>query len=285
MSRLADYVNEMLSEVECSREERMDMKEEMLSHLQEAKRDYIAKGMSEEDAEREAIRDFGGQVEVGEQLQHSMNPFRKELMWVTGLGTITFSALTFLHMLFRFGTVHYIWLALSLVTGSVITLFAMNPSAMSGKKLLINGLLLSLNIYYIFGFIMLDTSKEWYASILNILAGILMILSIVMVFMTALKQPVTSDESKKTVRAKRVLHVVNLIAGLLVIGYSIFFFFGMLFFVGLSSILLIPIGLIVGWGLIYFIQYKLVKNYPKAAIVVGTLFFVATASVITFIYI
>lgn len=74
MSRLKEYVSSILSHGEFDEQDQAELTEEFLSHLHQLQQDYLQAGYSQEEAERLAIRDFGGEQEIGEELQESQSP-------------------------------------------------------------------------------------------------------------------------------------------------------------------------------------------------------------------
>lgn len=52
MNRIEKYVEEVLIQMQSTECEREEIREELLSHLHEAKSDYISEGLSEKQAEK-----------------------------------------------------------------------------------------------------------------------------------------------------------------------------------------------------------------------------------------
>ncbi|MED1664590.1 permease prefix domain 1-containing protein [Brevibacillus laterosporus] len=71
MNRMEEYVSSILSHEEFSEQDRIELAEEFLDHLHQLQRDYLQAGYSPEEAEQLAIRDFGGEQKIGEELQES----------------------------------------------------------------------------------------------------------------------------------------------------------------------------------------------------------------------
>lgn len=85
----------MLEQMQSGREEREELREELLGHLQEAKQHYMDEGYTAKLAEKQAIAEFGNPDSTGHQLQEAMYPYQRGLLYVIGIGTILFGVLYF----------------------------------------------------------------------------------------------------------------------------------------------------------------------------------------------
>lgn len=276
MNRIDAYIQNILSRTECNYDERNDLFEEFKSHLESAKEDYMQNGYSPKKAEQLAIQDFGKDEQVGNQLQKTIYPYRKDLMLFTGIGTIVFGTFTFLHYTSKFAEPPFMWGVLLILLGAFATLFGFKPSFAANKKILVNCMLVGLNVFYFYGLLLLDTSIERYVTLLNILCGLLILVSLIMIFLTALKP----SSNKKEMTSQKVLHIFNLLVGIVVLGWALLFTFGVLVFAGLNSILLMPLGFIAFWVLSYWIQYKMVLNHKAISIMFGCLTIVLPALIL-----
>ncbi|WP_017754156.1 permease prefix domain 1-containing protein [Calidifontibacillus oryziterrae] len=263
MNRLEQYITEILANVECNDIERADLKEELLTHLAEAKFELMQKGLSEQEAEEQAIQGFGKAERLGNNLQRSMYPYRKNLLLFIGFGTIVFSLACYFHNVIMFSDNTYIVLALSILIGSMIVFAAVNPVYFSNRKIAMNVLLISLFPFYFINFLIIDTMSNWYIPLLNVLGFLLVISSIWMIFLTALKPPTNKRVDEKTLKRRKIVHVINITIGIIAIGFSMLFSFGVLIFAGPNPVLFVPAAIIFAWGLLYWWQIKLVDR--KAA--------------------
>jgi len=201
--------------------------------------------------------------------QHSKKayPYHRILLFFTGLGTILFGIFTFLHYHSKFNDSPILWLIFMILFGAIVLLFGIRLSFTPGKKVLICCVLAGLNAFYFFGFLLLDTSRERYVFWLTVLAGILMLVSLLLIFLIAL----TPSSNGKIVIGRQVIHVYNLLVGLVLFGWAILFGFGILIFAGYHPMLLMPLGFILFWSLSYWIQYKMISSRRTVALIFSVL--------------
>lgn len=258
------YIEQTLKRIECTSEERNDLRQELETHLQEAAADYMKEGYSKDEAEQLAIANFGDHAIIGEQLQQTMHPYRKGMMLFIGLSTILYGVLIYLHVTINYGHAPFILLTSFVFLGTAITLFSMNPAFIAERKVMLNISFALSVIFLIFTLMMLETSSEFYVSGLWYFGGLLVLLTFIMIFQTALKQSSYTNVSKKQKRIKQWLHVYNLIVGILIFGYSLIFTWAFLAFGdGVSFFfLLVPFTIISLWGLSYWLQFKLYEKKP-----------------------
>lgn len=73
--RFDNYINQIISGLKCSKEEKNDIKEEIKDHLTLLKAEYLEYGYSEDVAVQKALHSFGDGNHIQEGLQHSLFPF------------------------------------------------------------------------------------------------------------------------------------------------------------------------------------------------------------------
>src|SRR5699024_12031950 len=101
------------------------------------------KGFGEEQAEKRVLSEFGNADTIGHHLQESMYPFQRGLLYVIGIGTILFGVIFYLNLLFILNEpIPIWWLAVQLLSGSAVTLAAINISFVGGYFYIINSVLL-----------------------------------------------------------------------------------------------------------------------------------------------
>lgn len=126
MNRMKMHIQHVLKETQCSTEERAELEEELLCHLQELKQYYMEQGETEKNAEKKAITQFGGPKLIGCGLQESMYPWQRGLLYTIGIASLLFGVLFHLYTLFVFLEPSVAWLAIQLTAGTIITLAAIN---------------------------------------------------------------------------------------------------------------------------------------------------------------
>jgi len=85
MSTIELYLKKITSELETDDQTKCDVYDELHDHLQMSKRTYIENGLSEEEAEKKAVADFGKSENIGKDIQKSMYPYRdisRILSWI-----------------------------------------------------------------------------------------------------------------------------------------------------------------------------------------------------------
>ncbi|SIS45701.1 permease prefix domain 1-containing protein [Salimicrobium flavidum] len=75
MKNLEKHVERILDHMQSPEEERGEIREELLSHLEESYTYYKNQGNSDKQAERHSLADFGDPDLIGKGMQESMYPF------------------------------------------------------------------------------------------------------------------------------------------------------------------------------------------------------------------
>lgn len=267
MTTIDHHIQKVLQRVEGTPEERRELVEEMKDHLLSAKEEYIAQGLSDEEAERKAIDDFGGDSEVGDELQESISPYRKDVLIGLGLASIIYAVSVFLHGVTHINEPHPIWLTILFSIGVFMTLSGFYPSIAAGRKILMTVLLFFYFPLLFWGLLIIDTTDKWYKGPLEILAGILAVLVIISLFMTLVRSGKTAAMDKSTKKKRMLLHTVNILLGIVMVPFSFVFGMGALLFGGYTPMLLIPLGLILLWSLSYWAQMKFYQKRLSISIV------------------
>lgn len=178
--------------------------------------------------------------------------FYKWIMFFIGLGTIMLGIATFLHYASRFDHPPLIWMVLIVFLGVTVIYFALK-SVDTSNKVYVSMVLAGLNVFYFYGYLLLDTSRENYIAWLNVLCFLLVGCSLMMIFVTVLTP--LPNGPRSTFRV--ILHILNLLVGIVVTGWSLLFGFGVLIFAGIDMLLLLPLGIVLLWALSYWIQQKM----------------------------
>ncbi|WML58559.1 VanZ family protein [Neobacillus sp. PS2-9] len=71
---IKNYVNQIVKELQCDKNEKAEIAEEMIQHLELLKDEYIEQGLSESEAVQQALASFGDKNTLTEGLQSSMFP-------------------------------------------------------------------------------------------------------------------------------------------------------------------------------------------------------------------
>ncbi|WP_078552199.1 VanZ family protein [Bacillus alkalicellulosilyticus] len=91
------FVKEIVSELECSKEEKSDIAEEVKGHLYLLKNEYLEQGISDEEATKKALESFGESRQLKDDFQKSLSPYYK----IVKIGTWTLFCLYAFIVLFN----------------------------------------------------------------------------------------------------------------------------------------------------------------------------------------
>ncbi|UOR10549.1 permease prefix domain 1-containing protein [Halobacillus amylolyticus] len=103
MNRIEKHVDRILEQMQSPPEEREDIKEELMSHLQTAKLHYMEDGVPEKKAEKQAIDDFGKPDTIGHGFQETIYPYQRSLLYGIGIATLIFGAILYISLTFGVG--------------------------------------------------------------------------------------------------------------------------------------------------------------------------------------
>ncbi|OAJ73222.1 hypothetical protein AYJ08_15170 [Brevibacillus sp. SKDU10] len=265
MSRLEEYVSSILSHGEFSEQDRIELAEEFLDHLHQLQRDYLQAGYSQEEAERLAICDFGGEQEIGQELQESQAPHYRLLLLLVGAGTILFTILYYLYALFILQAFLPLPMVIGMLLGSSLLWFYWNPEHIFQRKLLISTILILLTFSFLYWGYVGFLGAKWIRNFLLANTALLLILSWITLVMTAWKKPLHLALSER--KRRNVIHTANLTLLLIMLYPLIKWFSGILLFGWFFAIF--PICFLLGWACLYWVQYKLIGRMPFLGLLFG----------------
>ncbi|MFS0575451.1 permease prefix domain 1-containing protein [Sporosarcina sp. 179-K 3D1 HS] len=257
------FVEGVVRQTDCSREEREDLIEELLSHLEDGFRDYRSQGYSEEEAKRIVMTNFGSGPEVGKELQHAMYPYRREMLLGLSVVSLLFAYSVYLCQLLVMGDAHIPWLVVAVSSSTGVLFVTVRPIASLNRRLWMNGLLLIHLIVLFYGFLLATDLQSPYSTILTIVAALLLLFSIILIYRTTIYDYPSERQSLEK-DAKR-LHYINITTGIIVVLVTLFFLWAFLLFAeGFSPgflLLLVPIG---AWIVSYAVQMHLLAEKKKS---------------------
>jgi hypothetical protein len=256
------FVQGIVRETDSNQEEREDLYEELLSHLECSFIDYRKQGFSEEEALRTAMTNFGEKREIGKQLQQAMYPYRREMMLTLSVASLLFAYGVYLCQLFVMGDAHIPWLITAVLVSTALLFLTVRPVPSLNRRLWVNSLLLIHLAVYFYGLLLATDVYPPLSIGLTIIAGLILLLSIILVYRTTIydysskRQPLAKD-------AKR-LHFVNITTGIFIVLVTLFFIWAFLIFsTGINALffmLFIPLGV---WILSYASQMLLLAKEQK----------------------
>ncbi len=149
-SKINQYITRIVNQTDCSTAERQEMYDEMYDHLTLIQNDYMEKGYSKQESEEMAIRAFGHEAAIGDELQQAMFPYRREFLLVLALGSYIFICVQYFSILFVEHVANN-WLFLPAIAHTFLVFFALNQTYAVNRKLWLNASLV-LNILLMFTF-------------------------------------------------------------------------------------------------------------------------------------
>lgn len=257
---LEKYVERIVEQTDCSKSEREDLFEEMLIHLSISRDEEIDKGKSEKEASQMAMKSFGKEAELGDQLQQAMFPYRKELLMLLSILGFAFTVGQYLYVMMA-DQAALLYVLTGLIGHSAVLFFALNQVFPVNRKLWL-GLALLLNLLLLLwnGIVM---SLAIHTHFMVLMGYVLMLLlNIYLLYRTVLTYQVNSRHKK----ARRTIHTVNITLGLLTALPTAYMYFMFLGFGGPARMLFYFFGPVVGWIILYIVQVFLVRRYPKIAV-------------------
>ncbi|MCM2675080.1 hypothetical protein [Alkalicoccobacillus plakortidis] len=249
---LESYVHDIVKQTDCTKEDYDDLYEELLDHVTMIRDEHIENGDSMKEANQKAMNRFGEEAIIGNELQHSMFPYRRELLYVLAVVGFLFTVGLYVHFLAAEQLTLPIELSIGVVSHSLILFFAMNTTYRVNRRRWLNTALilnLAVLVYNSYGPIHLFYDGQYLLPML--LIGVIC-LNIGIIFLTAL----TGPEVGRSV----FIHLINIPIGLALSAKALFFGFGGMIF-GASFYYVIGMGFpVYVWIILYMIQYKSLKK-------------------------
>ncbi|QKY71030.1 permease prefix domain 1-containing protein [Lentibacillus sp. CBA3610] len=272
MTRIEKHVEKILEQMQSPDDEREEIREELIGHLEEAKWQYIDDGLTEKEAEKQVLEEFGAADVVGHQLQESMYPYQRGLLYVIGIGTILFGVIFYLISAFFLHNPIPVWLTIQLLTGGTVTLAAINISVVGRYAYVLNIALLVNVIWNGINLAMMEGTPQWQAISFSIYLLILIGLGLTAVIRNSYYSS-GSTENKPQKRVRILFsYIVNLLFGLAVTGISLFFLWATLAFSVRpleATAIILTISPIIIWLIAYKFQMGYISKKPLLALLTG----------------
>ncbi|MFD2924037.1 permease prefix domain 1-containing protein [Halobacillus naozhouensis] len=269
MNRMEKHVNRILDQMQSPPDEREDIKEELMAHLESSKNDYVNQGNSEKKAEMQALNDFGDPNLIGHGLQESLYPHQRSLLYVIGIATLLFGVFFYISLTFVVGEVEPIWLLIQMIIGSAVTLSAINIAFMGRHYWSLNVLVLITAMWNGFNGMIVEQVPGRQAILFWSYLVIVVLLCILFVIRNSYYSSTQTTTTKKSRSILKISYVVNIIFGVMICAAALFFTYGFLIFGGFGWTLLFPLSSIIAWLIFFKFQMKLIQDRPLTAIAVG----------------
>ncbi|PWA08886.1 hypothetical protein DCC39_14080 [Pueribacillus theae] len=281
-SNFEHYVEKILKQTACGNEEKEDISEELMTHLELLKEELMREGMNEKEAELEAMERFGPEKEIGCQLQQSIFPYRKELMLTLSVSSFIFSISVYLLLLSIEGDALIGWLIPSMFINSLLFLIALNQVVGFNRRRWMNSILITHIIIDLYGYTIVSSFDHTAFLPIAILNWLIILLALFLVYQTTIYEMNLQGEIVK--EAKR-LHLINLVLGAVVAGVALFYLWvGMWLFGGYHPLILLMMIPFVLWILLYFLQMKLLKKHKGSAFVIAIISILINALILIYIF-
>ncbi|MGY4691643.1 permease prefix domain 1-containing protein [Salibacterium sp. K-3] len=270
--KLEDYVKRIAAQTDCSRAERDDLYEELLSHVLMRRDEEMAAGKTEEEAEEEAMTMFGQEARIGDGLQQAMFPFRRELLLALAVLCFMFTFGKYISSLVQ--TREALWFVLLGTVGhSAVLFFALNRTFAVKRKLWL-ALALVLNLLFLV--------PQWSglgffgSGSLGPVLPLILLLNLYLLYCTVL----TYERKKEHKKSRRIIHIVNITLGL-GCGLSVSYISLIAMGFGVSAAILLHVLIpMLLWAVLYAAQVLLLPRYPK--LIMGSL--VLTILILTYMF-
>lgn len=279
-SQLERYVENIVRHTECSKKEKEDLYEEILIHLQISRDCLIEKeDLTPEKAEERAMQLFGQEGEIGSQIQQALFPYRKELMLTLAISSIISTISIYASSLLVIGDAHIGWLCYSMSLSSLLLFLPLNQHFHINRKLWINSLLLFHTLGQLYGWLIVGELDHSANVGLTIWVWLNIALSIGLVYWITIYDYGSNEKHMK------LLHGLNIVSGIIIIGISLFLIVGGLIMIGEFHFMMVvfasPIAI---WAALYVVQLKLVKRNKNSAFVLGFIPIVACILIFLWFY-
>ncbi|MGG3889496.1 permease prefix domain 1-containing protein [Metabacillus fastidiosus] len=262
-SKLEQYVENIVRHTECSKEEKEDLYEELLIHLQLSRDHLIEEGLTSEKAEEKAMKLFGQEGEIGSQIQQALFPYRKELMLTLAVSSIFLTISTYLLHLFAEGDAYIGWLCFSMILSGMLLFLPLNQHVHLNKKLWMNSLLIFHTLGLLYGWLTITQLDPSITLGLTIWVWLNIALSLGLVYRTTIYDYSSNEKHMK------ILHVINISSGIVITMACLFLIVGGLIMIGFHFMMLlfaIPIAVWIG---LYAAQLKVAKQNMRMAFAIG----------------
>src|SRR5699024_9649320 len=272
MSRIDQYINQVLEQIQSPKEERQDIREELLTHIYEAKMHYMNEGFSDKGAENKALSDFGKAYGIGKDLQEAMYPFQRGLLYTIGIAALCYGAIFYLNYAFNLHELIPDWLAIQLTISSVIILCAINISFIGRHFYVLHTLIFIMMAWMGFNIMVVEMLPGGRNIFFTIYLVILIGLCLVFMFRNSyLSADVSQSKSKERTFIK-LSYILNLIFGIILTGGALFFMWIGLIMVGMSWGVVLPLIPLLAWLIFYKFHINWIAKKPFVSIFTGLVF-------------
>lgn len=255
------FVRKIVKQTDGTEEEQEDLYEEFIIHLEMSSDQLRQEGLSEQEANRMAMKQFGNENDIGKQIQHAMYPYRREMMLGLAIASVIYAAAVYVSKLFIEGDAYITWLLLAMGINICLFVYILQPMPFLNRRLWINSLFIVHLFIYLFGLLLATSLEASISMLLTIFCGLILALGIVLIYRTTVFDYPANAKVKKQVM---IIHFINTTIGIVVIAITLFFLWAFLAFSDglhpVMGVLLIPLSI---WILLYRLQIYFAAREKK----------------------
>lgn len=277
MKDLSNYVQKIVDQTDCTKEEKEDLAEELLVHLEILTQEHIDNGLSEKEAILQAMIAFGLEQEIGSQLQQALFPYRRYLLIALGLGFILLNYSIFTVLLLEMQEAQSFTLIFNIIVGLVFLFITAFPTFSLRRKILINSNIILFLIGSTINILNLLYSDLVISNILLFISLLLVFVAIALLYITTLHRTSSNHIQHSS---RKHIHIINITTGIIIAICSIFFGFGFLIFGGVIQAIFILAIPICTWALLYWIQFHYYFRLKKTTYVFTSISVIAASLIV-----
>lgn len=277
MKDLSNYVQKIVDQTDCTKEEKEDLAEELLVHLEILTQEHIDNGLSEKEAILQAMIAFGLEQEIGSQLQQALFPYRRYLLIALGLGFILLNYSIFTVLLLEMQEAQSYTLIFNIIVGLVFLFITAFPTFSLRRKILINSNIILFLIGSTINILNLLYSDLVISNILLFISLLLVFVAIALLYITTLHRTSSNHIQHSS---RKHIHIINITTGIIIAICSIFFGFGFLIFGGVIQAIFILAIPICTWALLYWIQFHYYFRLKKTTYVFTSISVIAASLIV-----
>lgn len=245
---MKSYLTNVLSFIELNPSEKLELEQELGSHMNDKISYYQDKGFTQEEAEIKTKLDFGEPRVFAKKINDAYFPFRYSLLKALSAVTIVFSLLVGFSIWLHQGYIPFGWVPITIVSAALLFYFIHRPSRSAKYRLRLVLLLVWLTLLYFYGWMLMDGFHHitvlYYIS-LALLLG-LVVLSLSQILVGAVHQPVDWNLYQMKKQERITTMFVNVVSGIIVIGIGLFYIAGLLIFgFGPIEFSIMPLGIVI----------------------------------------
>ncbi len=248
-------IEDIVKATDIKKSERIDLRDELLSHIEASKVELIKQGFTDEQAEDQALLKLGEPDVIGEEIQQAVYPYRKGMLYNLAFFSLVFIFATYLMSLFVNFDAHMIWFILALIINLTVIFTTHSHNTLYSERYILNFLLSTHLIIHFYGLFIALSIDQVSSFILISLWLVIFLLTLALIYrVTAIDSADSRDLFKQTT------HILNFILAFLIIGMSLFTAWAFTAFGVLTASMILLILPTLIWIGFYMLQIKALES-------------------------